>query len=188
MFSQKVLDPGIDSGVYNPCVSHGTDSKAYLRSGELAAHAGVSTDTLRHYERKGLILSPRRSVNGYREYPAQTLDRVRLVRCALAVGFTLDELTRILPVRDKGGAPCRQVRALAAEKLETVETQLKQLSELRDGLRGLLRGWDSLLEAAAHGQPVRLLESLPSSVRRTQRRVSPFRQTAFHKKGKNRDE
>lgn len=175
MFSlAKVLDPGIHSGVYNASVSYRTNSKAYLRSGELAAHAGVSTDTLRHYERKGLIPSPRRSANGYREYPALTVDRVLLVRRALAVGFTLDELTRILRVRDKGGAPCRQVRALTAVKLEAVEAQLKQMSELREELRELLREWDCLLEASAPGQPVRLLESLASSVRSPHLRVSPF--------------
>src|SRR6185295_15337497 len=91
--------------------------RAFYRSGELARLAGVSPDTLRHYERKRLLQRPRRSANGYREYPPSTLDRVHLVRRALAVGFTLDELARILSVRDQGGAPCRQVRALAGEKL-----------------------------------------------------------------------
>jgi DNA-binding transcriptional MerR regulator len=62
-----------------------------LRSGELAQLAGVSPDTLRHYERKGLLAAPHRSPNGYREYPASALDRVRLIRRALAVGFTLSD-------------------------------------------------------------------------------------------------
>ena len=136
--SQKVLDLRIGSRVYNALVTHRTSSKAYLRSGELAEQAGVSTDTLRHYERKGLIPAPRRSQNGYREYPADTLDRVRLVRRALTVGFTLDELIPILRERDKGGAPCRQVRALTAVKLEKLEGQLKQISALRDELHEAL--------------------------------------------------
>lgn len=165
-----------------------TNSKAYLRSGELAEHAGVSTDTLRHYERKGLIPAPRRSQNGYREYPANTLDRVRLVRRALTVGFTLDELIPILRERDKGGAPCRQVRALTATKLEQVEAQLKQMSALRDELRGLLVEWNSLLESTAPGQPVRLLESFVSSARIADRRLSPFRPSAFQNKGCIEDE
>lgn len=169
-------------------MSHRTNSKAYLRSGELAEQTGVSTDTLRHYERKGLIPLPGRSANGYREYPAQTLDRVRVVRRALAVGFTLDELTRILRVRDKGGAPCREVRALTAVKLEAVEVQLKQMSEFREELRALLREWDSLLESTVPGQPVRLLESLPSRTGRTPRRASPFRRPALKNEGKTRDE
>ena len=182
--SQKVLDPGIGYRVYNARVSEPTNSKAYLRSGELAAHAGVSTDTLRHYERKGLIPPPRRSENNYREYSMQSLERVRLVRRALAVGFTLDELARVLRVRDKGGAPCREVRELAAVKLDSLETQIEQMSALRDELRSLLSEWDSLLDSAASGQPVRLLERLASRPRVTARRVSPFRPSAPQKEGK----
>src|SRR6266404_5381549 len=93
------------------------DGRGVWKVGELAKAAGVSTDTLRHYERKGL-LTPRRSPNGYRAYPAQALDRVRLVRTALALGFRLDDLARVFKVRSNGGAPCRQVRALAAAKLD----------------------------------------------------------------------
>jgi DNA-binding transcriptional MerR regulator len=65
----------------------------------------VSPDTLRHYEQKGLLAKAPRSANGYREYPADAGIRVRLVRRAVALGFTLDEVARILAVRDRG-APC----------------------------------------------------------------------------------
>src|SRR5947207_15027156 len=82
-----------------------------LRSGELARRAGVSPDTLRHYERKGL-LAPCRTPSGYREYSAEAVDRVRLIRRALSIGFSLDELAPILAARDRGRAPCRAVRAL----------------------------------------------------------------------------
>jgi len=64
------------------------------RIGELAKATGVSTDTLRHYERKGVLRSAR-SGNGYREYPKNALERVRTIRQALSVGFTLDELSTI---------------------------------------------------------------------------------------------
>src|SRR4029434_7929885 len=86
-----------------------------LRSGELARLSGVSADTLRHYERKGL-LKPQRASNGYREYPRHAVERMRLIRNALAIGFKLDDLERVLKIRDAGGAPCRQVRDLAAAK------------------------------------------------------------------------
>lgn len=168
-------------------MNHQTNSKTYIRSSELAKQSGVSTDTLRHYERKGLIPPPRRSQNGYREYPAQTLDRVLLVRRALAVGFTLTELADILRLRDRGGAPCRQVRALTAVKLEAVEERLKEMGLLRDELRVLLGEWDALLESTTPGEPVRLLERLPSSVR-TQLQASPFRPSAFRNEGRNRHE
>src|SRR4029078_7507815 len=92
-----------------------------LLAGELARLAGVSSDTLRHYERKGVLPKPLRLSNGYRKYPANSLDRVRLIRRALDVGFTLAELARFMKARDRGQAPCREVRALAAEKLAELE-------------------------------------------------------------------
>src|SRR5262245_28291588 len=69
-----------------PAVSKKTPSNRPLRSGELARLSGVSADTLRHYERKGL-LKPHRASNGYREYTRQAVERVRLIRGALAIGF-----------------------------------------------------------------------------------------------------
>ncbi|HEY0172366.1 MAG TPA: heavy metal-responsive transcriptional regulator, partial [Pyrinomonadaceae bacterium] len=119
--------------------------KAYVRAGELARAVGVSTDTLRHYERKGVLGRPRRSANGYREYPPGALARVLLVRRALAFGFTLDELARVLRTRERGGAPCREVRALASGKLAEVEARLAGLLELRDELRAIINEWDSRL-------------------------------------------
>src|SRR5215218_3568046 len=137
--------------------------KAYVRAGELARAAGVSTDTLRHYERKGVLAAPRRSANGYREYPPEALQRVLLVRRALAFGFTLDELARVLRARERGAAPCREVRALAASKLSDVEARLVELTALRDELHSTLSDWDSRLSKAADGGRAGLLESLTDS-------------------------
>jgi len=134
--------------------------KSFYHSGELAELAGVSTDTLRHYERKGVLSRPLRKANDYRQYPASALQRVTLTRRAIAVGFTLDELASVLNVRDSGGAPCAEVRALAAAKLSDVETRLRELSELRNELRAVLKDWDTRLEHRAPGQRAHLLESL----------------------------
>ena len=133
---------------------------ASLSSGELADLAGVSRDTLRHYERKGVLPRPLRGHNGYRRYPPEALQRVQLVRRALTVGFTLDELARVLKVRDAGGAPCKEVRRLAAQKLVNVQDQLRELTELRDDLQKTLKDWDTRLAQQANGKRVNLLESL----------------------------
>ena len=82
------------------------------------------------------------------------------MRRALALGFTLAELARILRVKDRGGAPCREVRALAAGKLEQVEQQLQDLAVLRDHLRGLLADWDNKLKGTPEGKRAHLLEML----------------------------
>jgi DNA-binding transcriptional MerR regulator len=157
------LDSGMRPRVYNPHEMVKSVKTGVLRSGELARLAGVSADTLRHYERKGLLTTPHRSPNGYREYPASTLDRVRLIRRALAVGFTLDELARVFKVRAQGGAPCRQVRQLAATKLAEVETLLLEVMAIRDALQVLLRDWDKKLAATPGNERAGLLDALATS-------------------------
>jgi DNA-binding transcriptional MerR regulator len=135
-------------------------SLAGFLSGELARLAGVSTDTLRHYERKGVLPRARRLDNGYRQYPPDSVGRVRLIRRALAVGFTLDELAQFLKARDRGQAPCREVRALAEEKLAGLEGRLAELLAVRDEMRGMLKDWDRRLSGKKVGERAGLLESL----------------------------
>lgn len=149
-----------------------TPSTARLRSTALAREAGVSVDTLRHYERKGLLKAPPRSANGYREYPAEALGRVRLVRRAVALGFTLDELGRILAVRDRGGAPCRSVRALAQSKLATIEARIAALGAARDLMHAVLARWDDLLAATPPDGRAGLLDALEDVV--DERTTSPL--------------
>lgn len=148
-----------------------------MRAGELARLAGVSADTLRHYERKGL-LKPRRAPNGYREYSPQAVERVRLIRSALAIGFKLDELTRILKTRETGGAPCQQVRALAAAKLSELETLVGEITALRDGLREVLQAWDERLAVTPAEEPARLLERLAVSGFASVQAVRPLKPTS----------
>ena len=141
-------------------VSDEVTEKSYLSSGELAGITGVSRDTLRHYEKKGVLARPQRTSGGYRQYPAQAVERIRLIRQALKVGFTLDELARILKIRDRGGVPCRQVRVLAESKLTEVEARLHELLSMRDALRGILTDWDARLAVAADNTRAALLDSL----------------------------
>jgi DNA-binding transcriptional MerR regulator len=129
------------------------------RIGELARASGVSTDTLRHYEQKG-VLRAQRADNGYREYVADSLERVQLIRKALAIGFTLAELREVLHVFDRGGAPCHQVRSLAASKLSQIEAHLQEVISLRDALKDALKDWDQRLGKTASGQRANLLTTL----------------------------
>ena len=136
----------------------------YLRAGALARLTGVSTDTLRIYEKKGLLPKASRSANGYREYSAQAATRVRVVRQAVALGFTLDELVRIFKVRDQGGAPCRDVRALAGVKLTQLDARLEELARARVRLQAVLSRWDEILAATPQGARAALLEALEGLV------------------------
>jgi DNA-binding transcriptional MerR regulator len=134
-----------------------------LLAGELAKACGVSTDTLRYYERVGVLAPPRRTHAGYRQYPADAVARVRMVRRALSLGFTLAELARIFRVRERGGAPCREVRAMAEVKLREIERQLEELTALRDYWRGLLVEWDRRLGSIPEGGRAGLLERMMDS-------------------------
>jgi MerR family transcriptional regulator, copper efflux regulator len=131
-----------------------------LRSGQLARMTGVSTDLLRHYERIGVLPAAMRASNGYRLYPPQSVKRVNAVRSSLALGFSLAELSRIFAARDHGGTPCRKVRALAQEKLRSIEQSLKELRRLRRHIREVLYYWDQRLAEAGRGRRAGLLESL----------------------------
>lgn len=115
-----------------------------LRSGELAAAAGVNVQTLRYYERRGLLGRPDRSLGGHQRYPERTLTILRIIKAAQRLGFSLDEVAQLL-----GSAP-RRVREAGlpvrtAGKLAEVDAKLAELTEVRDTLRAMLAaGCDDL--------------------------------------------
>jgi len=130
-----------------------------LYSGELARRAGISADTLRFYERRGLLVPAQRASSGYRLFPPDALARVKLIRSALSIGFSIAELAEILRERDHGGAPCRRVRELAVDKLAALEEQLRDLQSRRRELRKTLAEWDRVLRDTPRGKRAGLLEA-----------------------------
>ena len=132
-----------------------------MRSGQLARQTGVSTDTLRHYERLGLLPVPQRTAGNYREYSLISPQRVELIQRALTIGFSLAELKTILAVRDSGGAPCRHVRALMRSKIRDIDEQIRNLVSLRVEMNRLSKAWDKSLRRTKPGQVARLLEAVP---------------------------
>ena len=142
-----------------------------ITCGRLAAQAGVSADTVRYYERRGLLPAGR-SAKGYRLYSAESAERLRLIRCALGLGFTIAELAEVLPARDAGGAPCRRVRQIAQAKLQEMERRRRELEDLCAALRRTLKQWDRMLTATPSGRPARLLDALARN--RHAMRISPF--------------
>src|SRR5688572_12773609 len=132
-----------------------------MQIGEMARLAGVSPDTIRHYERRGLLPRVPRTDGGFRFYGPEAVRRVALVRRALAFGFSLGELRVFLARRDAGGRPCRDVRTAAQAKLEAVEVQLTELQQLRTSMRRALSRWDASLAGADENTAVRLLDDLP---------------------------
>jgi DNA-binding transcriptional MerR regulator len=137
-----------------------------MRSGQLARLAGISADTLRHYERLGLLEAPLRTTANYRVYPPEAARRLRLIRNALAMGFSLKEIGRILKVRQKGGAPCREVRRLAEEKIALLGRRIEDLIGYRHALRQVLTEWDARLDRVPQAARAQLLEELAKPPKR----------------------
>ncbi|UCE88598.1 MAG: heavy metal-responsive transcriptional regulator [Pseudomonadota bacterium] len=105
-----------------------------LSIGQLAKAAGVSVETVRFYERKGLLPKPRRSASGYRQYSEESVRRLRFVQRAKDVGFTLGEIGELLALRTEPNASCADVRARAATKIALIDEKLTALSRMKRAL------------------------------------------------------
>ena len=147
-------------------------SPGTLSPRELAASAGISTDTLRYYERCGVLPEPARTDNGYRRYPPASVARVAMIRRALAIGFSIKQLSRVLRERDHGGTPCRKVRAIVGDRLARIDAELEALVALKRDLTSLIEDWDAKLAITPHHTQARLLDSLAAGpvARKTRRK------------------
>lgn len=103
--------------------------------GRVAKAGGVSVQALRYYERIGLLPAAHRTPAGYRIYGPQSVDRLRFIRQAQALGFSLDEIKEILRLRYEGQSPCTCVSKLLGQKLEKIEHEIRQLVRFRHDLR-----------------------------------------------------
>jgi len=109
-----------------------------MKIGELAQRAGVSIDTVRYYERQGLLPAPERMASGYRRYDQGDVARLRFIRRAKALGFTLIEIQELLALSGRRGDDMGELKAAANEKLVDVEAKLAELMRIREGLRTLV--------------------------------------------------
>ena len=107
-----------------------------LTIGSLVDEAGVNVETIRYYQRRGLMPEPDKPAQGYRRYDATTVKRVRFIKRAQALGFTLEEIGGLLKL-DEAHA-CAETRELASHKLQTIETKLADLVAMRKALTALL--------------------------------------------------
>jgi len=148
------------SRVETELVKSSASNGRLFRIGELSHRTGVSPDTLRYYEVKGLMPSPTRTAGGYRQYPESAMKRVQAIRAALAIGFSIRELATVFTTRDAGGIPCHVVRALAAKKLELIEERLLELARKRDALKSVLSDWNERLRHTPTGARAGLLDAL----------------------------
>jgi MerR family transcriptional regulator, mercuric resistance operon regulatory protein len=113
----------------------------HLTIGKLAAAAGVGVETVRYYQRRGLLPEPRRPQGSVRRYGGGEVARLAFIRRAQEVGFTLDEVKDLIRI---GESPnCRGAREIAARKLEVVRMRLRDLAQVRDALAELIGQCDA---------------------------------------------
>jgi len=140
------------------------DSKI-LRTGALAKAVGVSPDTIRHYERIGILPRASRTESGYRLYPASAVERVLVVQRAIRIGFTLAELAEVLQARDAGNVPCHRVYRLAQEKLKSIGTDIGALKRTEEYLKKVLADWKKRIRRAGTDHKLHLLHSLGDALK-----------------------
>ena len=109
-----------------------------MKIGQFAQRAGVGIDTVRYYEKHGLLSSPGRLASGYRQYGEQDLAPLRFIRRAKALGFTLLEIRDLLELSGQRGQDMASMKATALHKLDDVEEKLAELTRIRDGLKTLV--------------------------------------------------
>lgn len=109
-----------------------------LTIGNVARQAGVGVETVRFYEREGVIDEPPRRMSGYRQYPPETVARIRFVRRAKELGFTLKEIKELLLLRASPGSRCADVRQRAQAKVEDIQQRIFDLQKMEKALKQLM--------------------------------------------------
>jgi DNA-binding transcriptional MerR regulator len=106
--------------------------------GQMAEQCSISRDTIRYYEKLGLLPLARRTPSGYRVYSDETVRRLRVIRNGIQFGFSLKELAGFLSSRDRGIPPCQSVRAAGERLVQSIEKQIEDLSAARNSMRATL--------------------------------------------------
>jgi MerR family transcriptional regulator, copper efflux regulator len=110
-----------------------------LTIGRLAKEAGVNLETVRYYERQGLVPRPPRSASGYRLFPAEAARRLRFIRRAQELGFSLKEIRELLSLRVSRSTTSADIRARADDKIADIEAKIRSLKSMKKTLRNLTR-------------------------------------------------
>lgn len=108
-----------------------------LKIGQVAERAGVGVETIRFYERRGLLEEPARKQSGYRQYTDDVVDRLRFIRRAKNLGFTLAEIKELLELRVAPGTTCAAVKSCAETKIGDIEERIRSLQRMKEALESL---------------------------------------------------
>ena len=125
-----------------------------LTIGRLAERGGVNVETVRYYERRGLLEQPSKPTGGFRQYAADTVKRVRFIKRAQGLGFTLEEILGLLALDERKA--CLETRGIAAHKLKLIDQKIADLSKMKKSLARLVHACD----ASSGGAPCPIIHLL----------------------------
>ena len=121
-----------------------------LKIGEVSKRSGIGIEALRFYEKSGLLDSPARTYSGYRVYGEEVLERLSFIKRAQALGFSLDEIRRIVDDARRGESPCDEVREIVQRRMTELDERLRELHRYREELQHTLAEWDEVGRAPGH--------------------------------------
>ncbi|MEL6552032.1 MAG: heavy metal-responsive transcriptional regulator [Cyanobacteria bacterium J06621_11] len=136
------------------------DTAIRLKIGEVSKRTGVAVGALRYYESLALLKSER-GENGYRYYDADAIRQVQFIKKAQALGFSLEDVGEILNAHEQGNVPCALVQSLLQEKIDQIESQIKEMNLFKQGLEQYRDSWTSTKAQPKPGDICPLIEAIP---------------------------
>ena len=133
------------------------DSKGGLKIGKVSKNSGVGIETLRFYEKNGLLDHPARTQGGYRIFSQEVFDRLAFIKQAQILGFTLVEIRQLIIEKRAGKSPCRHVRDIVRRRLVELDERMSEMKRYRNELASALKQWDR--EGDIDGHICGLIES-----------------------------
>jgi len=121
-----------------------------LKIGEVSKQSGIGIETLRFYEKLGLLGRPGRTASGYRLYDRETLERLDFIKRAQVLGFSLAEIARIIAEKQAGQSPCAEVRDIVRARLKELDERMKEMQRYRKELAAALDEWEKAGDKKGH--------------------------------------
>jgi DNA-binding transcriptional MerR regulator len=126
------------------------ESRHMLKIGDVSKQSGIGIEALRFYEKSGLLDKPSRTESGYRVYGKEVLERLAFIKQAQALGFSLDEIKRIIEDARTGRSPCDEVREIVTHRLEELDERMREMRRHRKELAETLEEWNKIGRAPGH--------------------------------------
>jgi MerR family copper efflux transcriptional regulator len=131
-------------------VTDETQNRQLLKIGEVSRRTGIGIEALRFYEKSGLLDKPARTYSGYRMYSGDVLDRLSFIKRAQVLGFSLDEIKKLIDDARSGHSPCDEVREIVRTRLEELDQRMKEMARYKKELAEALEEWDKVGRAPGH--------------------------------------